>query len=191
MKKILYIILFTTWAVCSFGQIDSLKCNPNPFPTTAYISFHTVTVDTVTINIYNQWGQILAQPYLDSALIPGSYSCAWLAGSYPDASYYVGLISKATGNHPLHIIKNSGVGITQFKNPVDLKVFPNPTHGTISIQTVQSFDVLRIYSVDNFLLKEIINPSATISVTDLPTGVYLLKGVNRNKLIFSYKIIYP
>ncbi len=192
MKKLLYIIAFITWTISSFGQLcspDSLRCSPNPFSDNPTLTYYVATKDTLSITIYNTFGQIMGQVFVDSIINIGSYSCTLMAGTYPAGIYHVTLQNKSGNLCPRKIIKLSDAGITQFKNPTDLKICPNPTTEIIKIETTQPFDLLKIYSIDNKLVKEIINPPKNISVADLPAGVYLLTGFNKDKLIFNYKII--
>jgi len=191
MKKTLYIIIFTTWTNVSFAQADSIHCTPNPFVTNPTLTYFIGTADTLTTTVVNSLGQIVGHAFTDSIIGVGTFTLTLNTSSYPAGIYFVALKNHHTNLCTRKIIKNSATGIALFKNPTDLKVFPNPTNGVINIQTTQTFDVLKIYSVDNVLLKEIINPPTSISVADLPAGTYLLTGVKQNKLIFSYKIICP
>lgn len=64
--------------------------------------------------------------------------------------------------------------------------YPNPTSGEVNTEkTVASLQVL---SMDNRLLKTYSNVNS-IDISDLPAGVYLLKGTYENKEAFEQKIV--
>ncbi len=188
VKKVLHIIIFFTCTINSFGQTDSLTCNPNPFVANTTISYYTVTKDTLTISIYNQWGTLIYQPFVDSIINTGAYSFAFIAGTYPDGIYLVQLKNKSSSLRVIQILKTVTAGISQIQNPIDLKIYPCPTVETIKIETSQKYDLLRISSIDNKLVKEINNAQTIISVADWDRGIYLLTGFNKGNYVFTYKI---
>ncbi|GEM_PF-3146464 len=64
--------------------------------------------------------------------------------------------------------------------------YPNPTAGELSIEaTIQS---IQVFSIDKRLLKSY-SDTNSIDISDLPAGIYLLKGTYANKEVFEQKIV--
>ncbi len=68
------------------------------------------------------------------------------------------------------------------------KVYPNPAHATLYIepQTTSNFTV-ELYDVNGQLVLQSQN-NTTISVADLPKGIYMLK-LTIDKQVYSTKIV--
>ncbi|MCT2407306.1 T9SS type A sorting domain-containing protein [Chryseobacterium antibioticum] len=64
--------------------------------------------------------------------------------------------------------------------------FPNPTSGKLFAE--KSIKHLQVISMDNRVVKTYSNTSS-IDISDLPAGIYLLKGSYENEEIFEQKIV--
>ena len=58
---------------------------------------------------------------------------------------------------------------------VESLVYPNPSNGTFFI-TTKSYETLTIYSIDGKLVFQTNVPQSVLKITDLATGIYLLKA---------------
>ena len=126
--------------------------------------------------------------FVDSIISVGTFTLTLNDNSLPIGIYFLTLKNHAGNICTRKIIKNTGSGIVQFKNPADLKVFPNPTSSTISVTTSQEFDKLKVFSLDGKLVKEQSGKQTTLSVTELPNGQYTLTGFSKGTLVFNSKI---
>ena len=70
---------------------------------------------------------------------------------------------------------------TQSDNALKVKVYPNPTQDILMVENAQG-DMLRLYTMDGRLLETqlLINGSAQVNMTNLPTGNYLLLSGNQS-----------
>lgn len=76
------------------------------------------------------------------------------------------------------------VGINDNKPVLQpLRLYPNPTCSTLIVKTVEN-GTLTVLNLGGmlFLKEEITKPSATIDVSNLPSGVYLLKVVGAKEV---------
>ncbi|HVA97320.1 MAG TPA: T9SS type A sorting domain-containing protein [Bacteroidia bacterium] len=194
MKKILPIIAFITWTISSFGQTDSLYCTPSVFAANTTINYYVATKDTLTISIYNSFGTIIYQPFADTIINVGNYSREWYASSYPDGTYFVQLKNKSSNLVMRKITKSVSTSISQFKNPADLRIYPNPFSSSTTLQTNMFFKdaTLIIYNSCGQTVKEIDNLSGQTIIfnrNNLPSGLYFLRVTQDNKIFTTDKLI--
>jgi hypothetical protein len=69
------------------------------------------------------------------------------------------------------------VNIHEIENKqADIFVFPNPTKGQLIIENRElSIEHITVYDLGGKILKQIINPSQEINLSDLASGIYLVK----------------
>lgn len=84
------------------------------------------------------------------------------------------------------------VGIAEYDNMSNLSVYPNPTTGQVTICNAQN--VLRnvnVYDVyGKLVLSENVNAeTAVINLSNMPSGLYIVKAVDGNNNISTSKII--
>ncbi len=83
--------------------------------------------------------------------------------------------------------------VNNFQSTVELSVFPNPTDYMLHIKIEDGFDEgisailfsLEGKKIGEFNLEEDLN---SIDMQDLPAGIYLLKIVNHNQFVQSFKV---
>lgn len=75
----------------------------------------------------------------------------------------------------------------------DLKVYPNPTYGQVTLTVESDLDHMRyeIFSVNGIKIKEalITDIDTKINVDDLPSTLYFLKVLKNNQPIQIFKIV--
>ncbi|MCH8317094.1 MAG: T9SS type A sorting domain-containing protein [Bacteroidetes bacterium] len=97
MKKIYLIILIAIIQTIScFGKqadiCDSLwSISPNPFASYTNITIYDLDVDTVSLKVYNMWGDLVYEYFLDS--ISGTITLTFNNNSLPDGQYLAYLIT--------------------------------------------------------------------------------------------------
>lgn len=100
-----------------------------------------------------------------------------------------------TQNDTLHINVVDGTGIHQFSNS-DVSIFPNPAHTNLNIVLNSNLDNLSIEMFDaigkrvkNISFKNRQTGNYTFDISNLPKGVYTLRGSNQIEVFFQQKII--
>ena len=90
-----------------------------------------------------------------------------------------------------HIKLDLLVGVDQISLSPEIKIYPNPSNGIITIeQELTTIEKIKIYSATGQLVTEIINPLENkITVTNLQSGIYLVKITTNNIETISRKIV--
>ena len=104
--------------------------------------------------------------------------------------YVGGFFLSAGGNQANYIAKwNSGVGIAENNLTSSIIIYPNPAGDKIHLQDSDlKNSEIKLFNVQGELLKNISkNNISEIDVSDLPSGVYILKILD-NKNVISKKI---
>lgn len=170
---------------------DSLNVTPNPFQkrTSVYYSFSQN--DTVSLTVYDRWGQSLITVLSNSVMPSGIYQDSLIMDAFPDGIYVVILKLGNRRNIGKAIAKAAYAGITELSNPSQFKMYPNPVSNTLYISTEQNgFENAEI---------EIINPlgqvvlktaySNKVYVSGVANGSYILQITTINKTILRAKFI--
>lgn len=81
-----------------------------------------------------------------------------------------------------------GTTIQAISNTQSLSIYPNPTSSTITINTDEIIESIRIYNLNGQLVKFIAQSDKNIDIQDLTKGLYLIetqtaKGVYQNKIV--------
>lgn len=83
-------------------------------------------------------------------------------------------------------------GVNENNNTIAVSVFPNPSSETLYVTSNETFSKGMIYSLDGKLAKTISEQellSKTISISELPSGVYYLHISSDNTKTYSSKFI--
>ncbi len=182
MKKLLFFLLmFLALSHIIMGQTDSLHCSPNPFSDSTTIQYSLANEDTFTITIYNIIGKIMYRPFKDSVILPGTYSFILHSSNYPDGKYFAVLNNRIKILHQIYIVKSGGSGISYLDTPKKLKIYPNPTANSITIESNIKIERVKIYSLNGLLIMDIKDPKPEINFSDLPAADYILIGINKGE----------
>lgn len=73
----------------------------------------------------------------------------------------------------------------------EIKLFPNPVKDKFTISNILNGSAIKIYNLSGILLKTLINSGSTIeiNVSDLPSGMYIVKIINTDKTSSQVKFI--
>lgn len=64
---------------------------------------------------------------------------------------------------------------TSENTDLDVAIYPNPTHNTLTIQNLKGKQLVKIYALDGRMMKSVqVSESQSINVSDLPAGLYLV-----------------
>lgn len=108
----------------------------------------------------------------------------WACGKNTNGNLGNGTMTNATTPITVTALCNISVGIKENINEESILVFPNPTQNTLTIDLKlmnTSSELQIINTIGETVYNEVIqNPTTTIDISLLPTGVYFLKIKSKN-----------
>lgn len=198
MKKTTLIILIALIQTMSCLGKQADTCNslwsisPNPFSSFTYITIYDLDADTVSLKIYNRWGDIVYEFFTDS-IISGTITLTFNADFLTDGIYFLLLIknnelcSKWLAKDITASLPDtySNAEINLVINPVPAKDYINISFnkeitGQISITDINGKIVYAGKLVDQ--------NEKTINTNSISRGIYLIQIRTQNK-IFTEKFI--
>lgn len=191
-KRLFLIPLLTFCLGTTFSQTtDSLSVFPNPFSSSATIHFEIVEADTISLQVYNNLGQTV-RSFFQSTLLPsGSYTVNLLGDSLADGIYFVRLDIGSSKFITERAVKSAAASVVSDHSLTqnNLEAFPNPTNGFLTIP-VDGNKIIRITDLSGRILKSFATDQKSISLIDLPTGMYFITIItNENGIISTQKIL--
>ncbi|MCU0360014.1 MAG: T9SS type A sorting domain-containing protein [Bacteroidia bacterium] len=191
MKKLILALVLMNFLTISVKGVngDTLYVNPNPCDSVTTIYFTISQTDSISLDVYNAWGQLIKSFFTKSLLSTGSYSIIYVTDSLPNGIYFVWL-KIGSSQRAAKIIKSKEVGLNEnHPSLTDIVVYPNPTTCVLNIQ----YQGLKSYVIIDRNGKVILQNQTDlneIDLSNLSTGTYLLKIYSdNNKLQSTKKII--
>ena len=138
MKTTKYFLLTLILIATKFGQaqtvIDTMTIFPNPFTTFTTIHFEIAKNDTVTLEVYNLYGQTVRSFFNNTILYSGSYSVDFYADTLPNGLYIVLLKYGFNKQIAKKIVIQSSTSINDLtNNNKNFVLYPNPTKDLLTI----------------------------------------------------------
>jgi hypothetical protein len=163
---------------------DSLYISPNPFDSITIIHFNIVHNDTITLQVYDRWGNAVRTFFQNTFLPSGSYSINFIADSLPYDTYVVGLFINST-SHLTTSITHKFLNINE-NEIVKQKplIYPNPTTGLLTIPYEGIKNVI-VTDLNGRILKSLTISTKTVSLFDLNIGTYIVTILSDKEQIFS------
>lgn len=168
-----FILLFCLLACATHAQTDTvLSAAPNPFIDSTVITVHNVENDTVTLDVYNRWGQNVAH-YYDSVVMSGTFSVTFAGKALPEGVYIAALTLDGQ-RFSLPLIKDSSAitAIQPSPEPQGIQVVPNPVMNRLAVITLLEVQELELYDLNGKKLME--TSQANLDLQGLGKGLYLL-----------------
>ena len=194
MKKInrlLLATLLTFYFGTTYSQTtDSLSVFPNPFVSSTTINFDLVQSDTITLRVFNLFGQTI-RTYFQSTILPsGSYNINFLGDSLQDGVYIVRLDIGSTKSITKKAVKSGSTSIVEDNRVVNkLIVFPNPTNDHITIP-INGNKTIIVTDLNGKIVKSLTTDQQIISLLDIMAGQYFITILtNQNEKITTQKIL--
>ena len=168
---------------------DSLYLSPNPFDSITIIHFNIVHNDTITLQVYDRWGNAIRTYFQNTFLPSGSYAINFIADSLPYTTYIVALSINST-SHLSAIAYHQAVGIIE-NEIVNQKqfIYPNPTTGLLTIPYGGIKNVI-VTDLNGRILKNITMSTNMISLSDLKSGTYIVSILSdKEQILFTQMIL--
>lgn len=175
----------------AFAQTsDSLNVVPNPFETETTIHFRLAASDTVSLRVYDRWGQTVETFFQKTFLQAGAYDVTLRGDNLMSGMYVVRLDIGADKIISRSVVKlGDPTGIEDNKLTKKVLLFPNPTNGPLTIQ----MNGLKTFVVDDIngkRVKFITTEQQSISLSGLSAGQYQITVLDQqNKRVTTQKIL--
>lgn len=163
---------------------------PNPFSNTINFDFTLTDKDTVSLNIYNIYGQNVGELLTDSILLQGSYSIQHTLQDSIEGSYIVQLLINGE-SFVKRIVRVLSNNINNINETALLKVFPNPIQDYLYVENPNNKAIIiTIFDMTGKQLYQFDNKGKLkrIDFTRNPKGLYFMT-INTEKQTISKIVI--
>ena len=191
IKVLIFVSLFTFYFGKTFSQaVDSLGVFPNPFATSATIHFEIVQSDTITLRVFNTFGQTISTFFQSTILPSGSYNINLLGDSLIDGLYIIRLDIGSTKTITKTAVKNNSTSsISDFLSVDKILIFPNPTKDNLTIPIFSDKTII-ITDLSGNCIKSFTTDQNEISLLDILAGQYFITVLTTNgEIITTQKIV--
>jgi hypothetical protein len=153
-------------------------------------TFWQASHNSTRLGVLSQWNNIQLQNGEDFAIDDNTIniSCTIPALTGINATEYVYIYGQGCDVKVVEI--RQGIFTNAVKNeiPDEISVFPNPVKDTLHIVNLTEKAVALVYQLNGKLIKQQKLSNSAISLSDLPSGTYLLK-IKSGKKAFSQTIL--
>lgn len=185
VKRLVFICFCFGLAFNCFAQsVDSVVVVPKTFCDSARVEFTVNTSDTISLRLYNLFGQVIHVFFDHELLALGKYSILYHPDSLPEGVY------------PIHLTGTGGLSkvfvLIKLKcAPLGIKpvmqrglLFPNP--GTadlfIDLSGTKTITLTNVYGQE---VKKVTTALQHIDVSDLATGFYVVSVADESGKLVS------
>lgn len=196
MKATKYSLLILLFLTTKFGQaqtvVDTMTVYPNPFDNVTTIHFENTNNDTVTLKVFNIYGQTVRTFFSNTVLPSGSYSINFYGDTLPNGVYFVRLDYSFNKSIVKKVTRNGSTAASNdiLSDKKKLILYPNPTTDLLTIP-IDGQKIILITNLQGQIIKTIKTDSKTISLLDLANGDYIVSVFNAdNKLLTTKQIVH-
>lgn len=184
----LFLIIGLTNLISQAQTVDSvLTVSQNPFINSTNLTINDLTNDTISLKVYNRWGQIV-EDFFDNIVLTGTYTVTFNADTLSDGIYIANLIQNGQ-YHNINLVKSQSSSITEIDDQENIEVYPNPTTDFLNISTDLKVERLKIYDINGRIKVKVENMQfKKVNLQNLDEGTYLLY-LETDKRIFVKKVI--
>jgi len=171
---------------------SSFIVTPNPFVDTTNIYFTLTDADTVSLLIYDMWGNLISNIINSEILQQGQHHYTYINDSLPSNNYYLFLIINSKHFNKYLLKRDSINYISKISENNNFIVYPNPAKDYINIKfTDNSKKEISIISQTGQVIfkKECFETEIKIKTSNLNSGIYFIIVKNKNKIETSKFII--
>lgn len=179
-KPLLLIILLILSHGISYSQTtDSLNVNPNPFKDSTSIHLYVAKTDSVTLIVYNRYGQRIKTFYKASILSTGIYNIKWVTDSLEDNVYFISLKIGTAKPSVKQVLKNSATSNLKASKWMERPlIYPNPSNNLITVP-IEGIKTIIITNSKGKTVKSFSTEQTTLSLSDLAAGQYFITIVTQ------------
>jgi hypothetical protein len=196
MKSAKYLLTLIFLFSAKIGQSQTIETDldvfPNPFICETSIKFDLASSDTVSLVIYNRFGNEVVR-FFNAVLLPsGSYQINFFGGNLPDGMYLVHFRFGENFQINKQIMKSGNCETSSFDetNKQSSLFFPNPTNDVLNIP-IDGEKLITITNLNGQLLKTFKSDQKLIFLSELDAGTYNISVSNvNNQLIKSMQIVF-
>lgn len=190
---ILFCVFFPKLVVAQDSSKVHLNIFPKAFKTSAYFNFTLFKSDTVTLTVYNRWGEIMATLLDNERKEAGSYSYLFNGDTLPNGVYLYKLTTKASGSAMGNIAKIDSVP------DFEIQIYPNPffdfTNFFITNTKTDTISI-DVYDMTGLVVRSLLTDSVMqpnnhriiFNADTLKAGIYIARFII-NKSIINRQII--
>ncbi|WP_170265041.1 T9SS type A sorting domain-containing protein [Salibacter halophilus] len=176
MRHFLFTFILTICCFAGFGQNQKVTASPNPFINSTQITIHDLENDTVDVDIYNLFGQIV-DSYFNNIVLSGTVTITFNAHSLDDGLFIV-RTSINSDEEIIKIVKDStATSVTPLSNNRLITLYPNPATDHVKVQSNEKVENINIYNTQGALVKsdKTTKQNNSIDIRNLPNGMYIAK----------------
>ncbi len=180
----------TVFAKYTFATTgDTLTVNPNPFDSIAVIHFEITNNDTVSLNVYNRWGQTIKNYFTSTVLTSGSYSFNFDGDTLPNDNYFVHLKINSKSRVVSISKTNTPVSVSEkYNNRLTTLLYPNPTTTLLQIP-IDGKKTIIVTDVNGKVVFSSTIESNAVSLSDIANGNYTVTILSENKKLLAIQKI--
>lgn len=171
--------------------LDTLTISQNPFPDSTHITIYNLSNDTVTLKVYNRWGNVVATFFEDSVL-SGDITVTFDATALK-AGIYLAFLSVNSEKDTRKLFKTQNpTGLKKIGNETNaIKIYPNPTTDLLSIFSETNIQKVELYGINGKLVlsQTKFNIQKNISLKNLDNGTYLLHIITTDNKTVVQKLV--
>jgi uncharacterized ubiquitin-like protein YukD len=156
------------------AQTDTLTVSQNPFQTTTDITLHNLANDTVSLDVYNVTGKVVAT-YFKAELLIGNKTVTFNADTLPDGPYIL-KFKKNSKQYSLKLLKTGNqTNLSDYHfSQQSIAIYPNPTADFLNIPHSNSIIQLNLFNAVGTLCYSSSTPQTTLDLTHFKSGHYAL-----------------
>ncbi len=189
IQRLMFVVVVGLITIAGKAQTkdSTLTISQNPFATSTVITIHDLTNDTISLIIYNRWGNAVAD-FFENIVLSGTVSVTFNADTLPSDIYLL-LFTLNSVNFVYQLVKTSSANVEIYGNDKEFNVYPNPTLDKILIESTYEIKEIRIFDCNGRKVLDQKNDyNNGIDLTKLKKGIYLLHIVTEDEL-FIEKVI--
>jgi hypothetical protein len=157
----------------------------NPFINSTNLTINNLSNDTISLKVYNRWGQIV-EDFYDNIVLTGTYTVTFSADTLSDGNYIASLVLNGQ-YHTINLVKSQSSSIMERDNLEKIEVYPNPIAGRITIHA-KNIKNIEIYNLSGVLIESTIQND--IDLSKQAKGTYIVKvittyGIETKKVLLE------
>ena len=170
-----FVLFITSLTVCA-QESDTLIIYPKAFKDTVNFEIKNLSSDTVTLQIFNRWGQPIVSFY-EEAILSGDIKVFYVGDTLPEQPLVVMyIINSDTTGHYLLKLAPTVIEENELTSD-DVNIFPNPTYSHVNIKAKKAFDSVAMFDLSGkkvLVVDGILDVNASFEIDNIEPGEYVI-----------------